>query len=939
MSDLEADDQDLLARVAAKEELRAVFFRRIADPKWFEALIERGYFKPDAMPVPTEPDSKGYVRIPVWDVLEYLMRLAPKVVEMNDEEKIWKIVQTISDVTAYAEREGISNYQVWWRFSEILSVFPPEFFPKNLSNLIRYWLSDRYETSVISRALSEMFSKLLLEPATDVSRAQAISMLDVFFDFQLKHSKFIGRERTEAKLLLEEHYAKKLIASGGQRIGAILRGDAVDLFRSKLSGLVVELGNDEWSSLWQPAIEDHKQNEHHNDAENVLVQALREALLGLASEEITEAENFIDTFLDSDFEILQRVGLHLVAVSDDVSNAFTQRVICKKYFKSNLRHEVWNFLNIRYLQFTAEQKEEVLSIVDSLEQTDDCGKQLKGPTAYERACWVAAIREYGDKERELYAALTRIAQSEPEHPDFTSYFTMRSGGRPSPYTASELRAKGVGELVALLSDFEQEPGWDKPGIEGLTKVLVEVIKAAPMKYWQKFDQLFSLDLPYVHSVLRAYEELWKEKVSLPWAEIWPSIIEAVTELVSSDEFWSEVNAEQRTDFVANRHWIVSLIAEILESGAKSDEHAFPEAVHGDVLNLLCILLEKQDGPDFNGENDPVSLTINSPRGRCLEALINLCLRECRLSDSRNDGDHTGVWQHYESIYERELKNGEAYEFFTLMANYLPNFLYMSQEWTVKSLPTLFSRDDENRWVCAVEGYSYVNKIYPEVYEFLQSSGTLIQALDSDKLKGSAQEKIIQNIVISFIAIWPENWNNHTLISVIRRGNSEEVQHVIHFMSGMVKNGDSKLQDIVRTLWSDISRNIDFESEEGQVVASDICKWIEFFPHIDEEDENMISRVIPFSDVNFNSYFVLEYLSKISLEQPLVAGRLWLEMLKKSSADYPEEAIKKLFGRLCSAEKDGELLAKDVVNSYLKRGMSRPAEIWRETFALGGQGSS
>jgi hypothetical protein len=109
MSNLTVDDQDLLARIEKKPELRSVFFRKISAPKWFDVLVEKGYFNPENIPSPTEADEKGYVRIPVWEALEYLVRLSPKLVQENDKNRIGKIIEILVDSTEYAEKKEISN--------------------------------------------------------------------------------------------------------------------------------------------------------------------------------------------------------------------------------------------------------------------------------------------------------------------------------------------------------------------------------------------------------------------------------------------------------------------------------------------------------------------------------------------------------------------------------------------------------------------------------------------------------------------------------------------------------------------------------------------------------------------------------------------------------------------------------------------------------------
>ena len=107
------------------------------------------------------------------------------------------------------------------------------------------------------------------------------------------------------------------------------------------------------------------------------------------------------------------------------------------------------------------------------------------------------------------------------------------------------------------------------------------------------------------------------------------------------------------------------------------------------------LLSREKGSEFDLDKDAVSISINSPRGHCIEALINMTLRSCRLSDKNNKKDHSEVWTHFQQYYDAELGRADSknpeYEFATLVTNYLPNFLYMSKEWVLGNLHRIFDQ--------------------------------------------------------------------------------------------------------------------------------------------------------------------------------------------------------------------------------------------------------
>ena len=92
----------------------------------------------------------------------------------------------------------------------------------------------------------------------------------------------------------------------------------------------------------------------------------------------------------------------------------------------------------------------------------------------------------------------------------------------------------------------------------------------------------------------------------------------------------------------------------------------------------------------------------------------MTLRSCRLSDKNNNKDHSGAWSHYQHYYDTELKRSSGenpeYEFATLITNYLPNFLYMSNEWVLNNLDKIFDQKHYLKWLCAMQVYAYVGTI-------------------------------------------------------------------------------------------------------------------------------------------------------------------------------------------------------------------------------------
>ena len=159
--------------------------------------------------------------------------------------------------------------------------------------------------------------------------------------------------------------------------------------------------------------------------------------------------------------------------------------------------------------------------------------------------------------------------------------------------------------------------------------------------------------------------------------------------------------------------------------------------------ILEIILENQEGEEFPDKCDAVSISINSSRGKCIEALINYALRRCRLADKTKSG-RAKIWHSdLKFLFEKEFSkiSDSNHEFVTLFANYLPNFIYLDRDWTLEHLPLAFDKDNEKNWSLAFQGYSYVGQAHPDIYQFLKDGQHFQKGLDFQNFEILVKNKI------------------------------------------------------------------------------------------------------------------------------------------------------------------------------------------------------
>ena len=931
MRELRAKEKDLLHRIETKPVLQPFFFRKLKGLHWFEPLYERGFFKPENNPELVPAKEEGYVNIPTWPVTEYLVATSKELSDPAKEDYAVKFIDLLREITSYAKKENFSNYRTWWQLVKVIRNIPTHLISLEDIDLIDYWLDDPYERGLVAEQVGEKWLPDLLEKSDEHCNQIALRLLDILYKVNFIDKKYGSHEKKKPVLRYTSHYAKKITKNVAGLSGLKLGLSAVEFFQSRLISILDELKNDTWSSIWRPAIEeDDEQNRGRHDAGNILIAAYRDCLLGVVDKDVAASSAHLLSLFDCQYQTLKRLAIYTIDKNFEALKNICDPILASEFFHDNFRHELWHFLNNYYREFVSDQKTKVMDIIEGMEIHDDEGNIEVGPTAYKRAIWLAAIKDFDEQTSQLYEKYTDIIGVQPEHPDFSSYMTAGWVDHKSPIPIEHLLSLNVDALIEAVNTYEDPGRFREPGLEGLVKCFKDVVKTKAKEFYLELMKFIDSDLAFVYPLIEAYRELWSEKKELPWRAVWPSLLDFCSELVERENFWAEENSRSRSHFIANRHSIVGAIAELIEGGTKSDNHAFDKSLLPKAKQILLILLDRQEGEEFKHDSNAVSIAINSSRGRCIEALINLSLRSCRITNKKH-GEHSQAWRQFEDIYTSELKRNERgeYEFATLVANFLPNFLYMSSEWTRSNLANIFDYSDYQKWLCAMQGYAYVGAVYDDVYNHLKANEDLLKALDDENIKDRVEEKIIQNIVVSYIQGNEDINKTESLISIlINRKDYSELSQLISFIWTLRKKDDDKLREKVFELWSKLLGIIDFEYREGKKLASQLCSWAAFIDEIDATTESWLLQIAQYAEEDYNSYDLLESLARISESQALEAQKVWLKMLDSYSYDYPDDAIRQILKNLIVLGPEGKRKAKEVVDAYLRHGIERP-RTWLE----------
>lgn len=920
-----------ITRVVKHPELQFFLFNKADGLAWIDGFREAGFLNPEFIERP-KPVGDGTFQIPSWPITEYLVRNSKHLREPDNARYASEVWQFICDVTNYAKSNDFGNYRVWWQFSKVLRNIPLEILEDSYLEILEFWLSDNFDRGLLGDQIVN-WCQDLMQGKNELSLKIAFSLFALIFKIERVDKKWGGDDNKEAVLSFQSYRIREHLVPLAKMAGETYGQSATSFFIDKMGEVLDIDQTDRLSTTWRRAIEDHEQNHANEGADHLLVECLRENLAASFSSSSNETANTtIGDLLRSRFETIRRIAIYTANSNfEKISDDILDELIKKPFFCETYRHELWHFFNRNYLSFRANLKEKIVNIISEDSESRDDRR-----TAIYQARWLSSIKDSDKRAHQLYDKCVKLIGFKPDQPDFSSYITGGVVVHESPLEVEDLfsMSSDLKKMTSYLNDYTYQGGaFNEPGLEGLVKVFGSFILARPEFVLSNLGEFQSLKPHYLHELFDAFLNAWNGESVIEWESAWLKILEFSISLFSNQEFWLYSEEQPGAAFIGNSHWVVGTFSRLIEAGCKKDGHNFSIDVVPLAKQVLETILEFQSGEQFEDGSDAVSIAINSPRGRCLEAYINLSLFHLRNSTK---GDRDRILESYLSTYESELgKADEEYpefEFATLIANYYPNFLFnISEEWTTKNVTRIFNWNNRKRWLCAVQGYSYVGQFIPKVYDFFKSQGFFFKILDCETLHERVGKRYIKTIAVAYLQKResiddPEN----LIVQLIQRGGDREIGQLIWFI-WTLRDGEAKdrAKEIVYELFPVVLKAVDLDSKEGKHLASHLCHWAIYLNDLDEQSKQWLLTIAPYANEDHNTNYLLDGLAEISESNPFDASDIWAEMLRIYAYDYPEDKIKRIFRNLVSRGNAGIYKAREIASQYLQHQLIRPNEWLNE----------
>jgi hypothetical protein len=606
------------------------FFSELVNPNWIEPLKEKAFFtKP---PEPRRDEVGNVVAFPPWPESHYLARMASL-----RPEAVLSVILEMPDTDNVRVHEDLVD----------AALNMPADLAAQISKKARAWLGAPDQV-----LLPEELGALVAHLAKGGKSQEALSLARTLLEVLPDPSSHANREgegpyrlSPQPRIRLDKLTYERVIK---RDFPAVLRSAGIagfdllcDLLESAacLSLAHEADGQDDFSYVWRPAVEDHPQN-FRNDLKGILVAGVREAAEQLIRDGIADIRGILDALEKHRWLIFQRLSLHILrvfpgAATDVVAARLADRTL---FDDGRIRHEYQLLLADRFESLTEDQKATVLDWIKSGPAVDKYRQRHRQETGTEpnpgeleeyRGTWqrdrLAWLKVHLPNEwREAYERLV-AEYGEPESQQFPVGWSGLFAPL-SPKSPDELRTISVESLVEFLRRWNPPHDPLGPSREGLVREMQKAITADPQRFSREATRFKDLDAPYEWAIIAGLRDAAEQGSDVEWSPVldlceW-AVHQRGGELAPKAEFLDE-----QPDWA----WIRRATADLLAAGLKKVATGIPSQHREKVWEVLVPLTgdpdptPKQERTSLWPNTDPASLTINTVRGTAMHTVIRYAL--------------------------------------------------------------------------------------------------------------------------------------------------------------------------------------------------------------------------------------------------------------------------------------------------------------------------
>jgi len=874
-------------------EYQSYFFKKVTDLKWFFPLKENGFFSFKHNPKPVESQKdKGYYTIPHWSALDYLEKISRECDKPENDKYAKALLKIIHEVTnPKPPDKRIDNYRTWWSFLKIMANLPLELIKDYDIALIQYWLEGNFGDSLLSSEITKNLFPKFLNIESEKNESKIIKLLEII---TLTKSQKSSLSRQEESTYVDSHWLIEFFKKYSKKIGEICPEKAIELLEKRIKEIINPKDEaDKYSSMWRSSIEDNEQNIEEESARAIFIIALREILTGFVETNSSDAEKIINKFLSSDYFILQRIAIYILGKFFDKFESNFWNHFNDNYsgllHKLVYRHELYKLFENNFSKFSEDKKEYLVNLIKDFRKDKDEPDNIKKSM---RMNWLSAFihKEYKQADN-LYKEYKNELNYEPEHPEFTSYFSSSFVGEEIVISPEKILSfESVDKLVDYISKLQIQGEAYESADTKIGNSLKTAIKSNPEKFENNLDDFLKCDRPEtLAKIVSAFDDLWRDKISFNWEKVL-SFCQQLADRYKD----SKSNSEDEVEiWKSPQSKINEAISYLIRIGSGKDEFVFDNALLPKALEIVDLMLTHQEFSIEPSKKPNYEVNaINLPYGKVFESLFSVVLRQCRIFDKKHSKEESKknrdeYWQKsLEKIFDRELKKANEnnnLEFFKIIGYYLPNIYYLNSEWATTNFSSLYPVENTPCWSNAIMGYAYVNTIYSPLYNLLKTNGSIEKVLATDwkDKSDNYRSKIIENIGVMYLRGQELFEKEESMISKVLKDFQEED---IYALIGLFwRHREAELPDGAKTkileFWKHCYNHINGNEEKYKSLLSKLNLLIAFIDEITTENKKWIMQSISYAERRYHTYQVIEYLYKLSDKNIKNIGEICVKMIE------------------------------------------------------------
>lgn len=732
--------------------------------------------------------------------------------------------------------------------------------------------------------------------------------------------------------ILGTYELKQAFKKSARRLGERGGLPAVQLLARRYEETIGSPEEDRYCYIWRSAVEEHDQDEHHDDFRSVLVTTIRDASLAVTKNTTEDGAATASYLLKSQYPMLVRVGLFLCAehygiLGDTFWKCFNRRWL----YELSYWHEFFWLVKKNFARFNPEERRKFIASVVELKGDWQGDKKKDEWDEKQRRDVLHPAVGLGDAEVDrLYSELVARHGAVREYPDFHSYSSgAESIGEKSHVTVDQVVAMSDTEFEVCMRDFVPESNaWNGTTYRGFAETIAAAVRSSDDGFSSRISLFLDAKRPYQHGLLSGLKDRWAiDKNSVDWI----AVLALIKKIVSTKSFQLDLLASHEENWEPTIFWVVTDIADLLKVTAAGDSLPIGPAILRGSFELLVKIVALVPGRSFHPQNDAVSHAINSHKGRVIEALIHVSLAIRKIENGRTSNARS-VWRKLEPVLNNELLSaeiGENVEFSALAVIYCVNLHYLNSKWVEENFNRIFTIENTTSWRSAAQGFAYVNHHYKWLYERLSTGGHIRRMIFDSELPDAVARKALQFLGLAYLEEQEDLLPGGLLHELVSEFREKELSQLCWFFWTMRGTQKKSPKYVLRILdfWKKISFSIRASGGEHEAIQSALNPLAAYIDGLPADIEEIWTEAAPYAQVGHHGYILMEHLARLASSYPDQVTRIFKSALTGFLPDYRAEDVIRCVLSIADAGHNED--AQYICNAYAERGSTLLSETYQD----------